>query len=196
MCHKGHFLQDLSFLNPGSQHGPQKPSSTYLDRPSKMKFHRPMPAVHFMAVLGLILVVFAAVIVIEKQLPTSLKISDEAKNPGRFIAERAHNILKNLTQLGPRLAGSEANEVAAVNLLKEQVQKIIDEAHENHVIELDVQRASGDFNLEFLDGMTNVYRNLQNVVVKIGSRINSGHSLLINCHFDTVVDSPGESYLF
>lgn len=151
-----------------------------------------METSHFVGVLGLMLVVFAAVIVIEKQLPTPLKISDEAKNPDRFIAERAHHILKKLTSIGPRIAGSYANEVTAVELLKTAVQEIIDNAHENHVIELDVQKASGDFNLEFLDGMTNVYRDMQNVVVKVGSKIKSPHSLLINCHFDSVVDSPGK----
>ncbi|EFA07296.2 endoplasmic reticulum metallopeptidase 1 isoform X1 [Tribolium castaneum] len=159
----------------------------------KSKFLRPMETSHFVGVLGLMLVVFAAVIVIEKQLPTPLKIADEAKNPDRFIAERAHNVLKKLTKIGPRIAGSYANEVTAVQLLKGAVQEIIDNAHENHVIELDVQKASGDFNLEFLDGMTNVYRDVQNVVVKVSSKIKSPHSLLINCHFDSVVDSPGGS---
>ncbi|RZC42718.1 hypothetical protein BDFB_009328, partial [Asbolus verrucosus] len=158
----------------------------------KFRSPRPMLTAHFIGVLGLMLLVFAAVIVIEKQLPTSLRISDEPKNPDRFIAERAYNVLKNLTKIGPRIAGSYANEVTAVNLLKDAVQEIIDNAHENHFIELDVQKASGDFNLEFLDGMTNVYQDVQNVVVKVGSKIKSPHSLLINCHFDSVVDSPGE----
>lgn len=151
-----------------------------------------MPHTHFIAVLGLMLLVFAAVIVIEKQLPTALKISDQSKNPDRFIAEHAYNLLKNLTKIGPRIVGSRANEIEAPALLKKAVEEIMKEAHENHVIELDVQKASGDFNLAFLDGMTNVYRDVQNVVVKIGSKIRSPHSLLINCHYDTVVDSPGK----
>ncbi|XP_044264233.1 endoplasmic reticulum metallopeptidase 1-like isoform X5 [Tribolium madens] len=173
---------------------PQAPNADPSNRENgKSKFLRPMETSHFLGVLGLMLVVFAAVIVIEKQLPTPLKIADEAKNPDRFIAERAHNILKKLTKIGPRIAGSYANEVTAVELLKGEVQEIINNAHENHVIELDVQKASGDFNLEFLDGMTNVYRDVQNVVVKVGSKIKSPHCLLINCHFDSVVDSPGGS---
>lgn len=154
-----------------------------------------MATFHFLAVLGLILVVFAAVIIIEKQLPAGLKIVDEYKYPNRFIAERAYNILKKLTKIGPRTAGSEANEIHAVNLIKEEVQNIIRTSHKNHILQLDVQKASGAFNLEFLDGMTNVYQDVQNVVVKIGSHINSSHSLLINCHFDSVVDSPGKLIL-
>lgn len=135
--------------------------------------------------------VLIAVIVIEKQLPPGLRIVNEYKHPDRFIAERAYNILKNLTALGPRVAGSYANEVLAVNLLKHEIETIIASAKDNNVIQLDIQKASGAFKLEFLDGMTNVYHNLQNVVVKIGSRIDSPHSLLVNCHFDTVANSPG-----
>lgn len=140
--------------------------------------------------------VFIGVIVVEKRLPPGLKVSEQHLYPDRFIAERAYNHLKNLTALGPRITGSYENDVLAVNLLKEEIQDIIDNAREEHVIELDVQKVSGCFNLEFLDGMTNVYKDLLNVVVKVGSRINSSHSLLINCHFDTVVDSPGKQFCY
>ncbi|KAJ8939089.1 hypothetical protein NQ314_011243 [Rhamnusium bicolor] len=129
---------------------------------------------------------------IEKQLPAGFKLEEETKYPDRFIAERAYNILKNLTKIGPRTAGSYQNEVLAVNLLKDEIENIIKNANRNHVIELDIQKASGAFSLEFLDGMTNVYQDVQNVVVKVGSKINSSHSVLINCHFDSVVDSPGK----
>ncbi|KAJ8925688.1 hypothetical protein NQ315_009535 [Exocentrus adspersus] len=159
----------------------------------KSKFYRPLAPVHFIGIFVLILVVFALVIIIEKQLPSGFKIEDESKYPDRFIAERAYNILKNLTKIGPRTAGSFENEVLAVKVLQEEIESIIRDANENHVIELDIQKASGAFNLEFLDGMTNVYQDVQNVVVKVGSKINSSHSLLINCHFDSVIDSPGAS---
>lgn len=155
-----------------------------------------MKTAHFFGVLGLIVAVFAGVILVERRLPPGLKIVDEDANPDRFIAERAYNILKNLTSLGPRIAGSYTNDVLAVNLLKQEIDFIIKEAKDVHVIEVDVQKVNGSFNLEFLDGLTNVYRDLINVVVKIGSKINSPHSLLVNCHFDTVVESPGESFFF
>lgn len=138
--------------------------------------------------------IFLAVIVVEKQLPPPVKISDQRKYPDRFIAERAYNTLQNLTALGPRIAGSYENDVLAVNLLKGFIQDIIDNAKGHHVIEMDIQKVSGSFNLEFLDGLTNVYADSINVVVKIGSKINSAHSLLINCHFDTVVESPGKQF--
>lgn len=152
-----------------------------------------MPSSHFVGVLGLILLTFALVIIIEKQLPKALTIAEEDQYPDSFIAERAYNILKNLTTIGPRTAGSYENEVLAVQLITTEINDILKGSNPIHVVEVDVQKASGAFNLAFLDGMTNVYQDVQNVVVKVGSRINSAHSLLINCHFDSVLDSPGAS---
>lgn len=154
-----------------------------------------MATSYFFMLLGLMLLVLVGVIVVEKQLPPGLKIENEHKYPNRFIAERAYNILKDITDLGPRLSGSHITEVLAVKLLKDTIEKIIKDANPNNVIELDVQKVSGAFPLTFLDGMTNVYRNIQNIVVKVGSRIKSPHSLLLNCHFDTVADSPGKFYI-
>lgn len=160
----------------------------------KQKIHLPIPTWHFLCLLALILLVCTLVIIIEKRLPPGIKISEEHKHPNRFIAERAYNHLKHLTKLGPRIAGSYENEVLAVDWLKKEIGDIIKDAKDNNVIQLDVQKVSGSFALRFLDGMTNAYQDLQNVVVKVGSKINSMHSLLINCHFDTVVDSPGKCF--
>ncbi|KAH1007293.1 hypothetical protein HUJ04_004549 [Dendroctonus ponderosae] len=171
----------------------QKSSSQRYSDDDESKFHKPMPSGHFMAILGLILVTFSLVIYIEKQLPKGVTIAEEHLHPNGFIAERAYNILKNLTQIGPRTAGSYENEVLAVQVITKEIEGILATAHPNHVVEMDVQKASGAFNLAFLDGMTNVYQDVQNIVVKVGSKIHSPHSLLINCHFDTVLDSPGAS---
>ncbi|KAI4469139.1 metallopeptidase m28 family member [Holotrichia oblita] len=173
--------------------GKRNSTKPYNESDVKAKILLPLPSNYLLAVLGLILLVFTAVIVIEKQLPPGLKVIDEHKHPDRFIAERAYDHLRNLTSLGPRVAGSYINEVLTVNLLRKEIETIIKNAKKKHVIELDIQKVSGSFALEFLDGMTNVYNGLQNVVVRVGSHINSPHSLLINCHFDTVVDSPGGS---
>lgn len=43
--------------------------------------------------------------------------------------------------------------------------------------------------------MNNVYRDVQNVVVRVrgvGGRATGRSALLLNCHFDTVPDSPGK----
>lgn len=127
----------------------------------------------------------------EKRLPTPLLIEDEVNNPNRFIAERAKNHVLNLTSLGPRLTGSFENEVLAVNFFTREINSIFNKANKVHRLSTDIQKVSGSFPLNFLDGMTNVYKNVQNVLVKIGPHEESAHSLLINCHFDTVTDSPG-----
>lgn len=177
------------FLKNGVKQQPKKSKNTQ----ENFNRRKPISPLQFLSFLCLIVVVLTGVVIVEKQLPIGLKIQEEYKYPNRFIAERAYNHLKDLTALGPRIAGSHENNVLAVNLLTSEIKKIINNAKKNNIIELDVQTVSGDFALTFLDGMTNVYRNLQNIVVKVGSNINSSHSLLINCHYDSVVDSPGAS---
>lgn len=129
----------------------------------------------------------------DKHLPEGKLIKNEHKYPGKFIAERARNHVVNLTLLGPRVAGSYANEVRAVNYLTAVINETIKQANDNHKIVIDVTKHSGAFPLTFLDGMTNVYRNVQNVIVKLGPRRDPEHSLLLNCHFDSFPESPGGS---
>lgn len=135
--------------------------------------------------------VYVIIIFMEKRLPTPLSISDESAHRDRFIAERARNYLMNLTKLGPRPVGSFENEVLAINFFSKEINSIINNANKVHRITYDLQKVSGSFPLTFLDGMTNIYKDVQNVIVKIGPLQESIHSLLVNCHFDTVVDSPG-----
>lgn len=155
------------------------------------KINYPLSDSLLLFTLILIVTTFVAVIVIDKKLPYAIKETEEWKYPNRFIAERSRNFLVKLTDLGPRLAGSDVNEVHAVNLLVKEIESIISSANAVHNIELDVQRASGAYSLQFLDGLTIAYHDMQNVVVKFGSKNNSPHSLLINCHFDSAIDSPG-----
>ena len=58
------------------------------------------------------------------------------------------------------------------------------------------QKPRGSFNLQFLDGLTHSYRNVQNVVAKLESGTGAKNSLLVNCHFDSVPQSPGEIIFF
>lgn len=135
------------------------------------------------------------VIVLEKILPEPQLIDTERFYPGKFVAERARAHVYNLTSLGPRVAGSFENEVLAVNFLTTTINDIIRHANPNYKIEMDVTRHSGSFSLTFLDGMTHIYKNVQNVAVKIGSPQvpqSPKYSLLLNCHFDSVSESPGE----
>lgn len=94
--------------------------------------------------------------------------------------------------MGPRVAGSYANEVLSVRFLKDIITDIQKHAKAHHRVELDVTRHSGAFPLTFLDRMTNVYRNVQNVIVKLGPKRAAENSLLLNCHFDSFSQSPGK----
>lgn len=147
---------------------------------------------HLLFVLTFFLSVSLIVIVLEKNLPEPRLIESEGLYPGSFVAERARDHVVNLTSIGPRVAGSYENEVLAVKFLMSVIDRIVKEASENHKILVDVTRHSGAFPLTFLDGMTNVYRNVQNVIVKVGPHRPSKNSLLLNCHFDTFMESPGE----
>lgn len=148
---------------------------------------------HLLFVLMYFLVVSFIIIVLERNLPDPITIDTEGSHPGRFVAERARNHVVNLTSIGPRITGSYENEVLAVNFLTTTINNVMKTAHENHKILLNITKHSGAFPLKFLDGMTNVYRNVQNVIVKVGPHRPTIHSLLLNCHFDSFLGSPGGS---
>nr|XP_012141016.1 PREDICTED: endoplasmic reticulum metallopeptidase 1-like [Megachile rotundata]XP_012141017.1 PREDICTED: endoplasmic reticulum metallopeptidase 1-like [Megachile rotundata]XP_012141018.1 PREDICTED: endoplasmic reticulum metallopeptidase 1-like [Megachile rotundata]XP_012141019.1 PREDICTED: endoplasmic reticulum metallopeptidase 1-like [Megachile rotundata] len=178
------------------QHVTKRSSSDilYEDKTSsKKKEILPNETQHLLFLFTFYLFLSIIIIAFEKKLPEPLMISKKGLYPERFIAERAHNHLLNLTSIGPRIVGSYENEVLAIKYLTNSINNIIKDANENHKILVNVTKHSGAFPLKFLDGMTNVYRNVQNVIVKIGPHRPTQSSLLINCHFDTFPESPGGS---
>ncbi|XP_047536484.1 endoplasmic reticulum metallopeptidase 1-like [Vanessa atalanta] len=152
----------------------------------------PLRWVAVAAVVTSLSLVVAALV--DRRLPEPL---DRSAPADHFIAEIAHEHLVNLTSIGPRVAGSYENEVLAVQILVEAVKSIAAQASPHNRVDYDVFSASGAFSLTFLDGMSNVYRDVQSVAVR--ARAAGGRSprartaLLLNCHFDTVPDSPGAS---
>lgn len=94
--------------------------------------------------------------------------------------------------MGPRITGSYENEVLAVDVLKQEIGFIQQQANPNQVIELDVQVTTGSYFLDYKpSGVINAYGKVQNVIVRLSSKNNSRHSVLINAHFDSVPTSPG-----
>ncbi len=94
-----------------------------------------------------------------------------------------------ITNIGPKVVGSETNEVVAIEFFQKKIQAIRKEKNELHEIEFDVQMGSGSFQL---DTMTSVYRNIQNFIVKLSpANVTTTSSLLLNTHFDSVPISPG-----
>lgn len=111
--------------------------------------------------------------------------------PDAFIAERAQNILKGLTDIGPKVVGSKQNEIEAVNYLSTTIDNIINDADDSYTITKDIQVTSGAYYLGFVpNGLINSYANVQNIVVKVDGK-NTEESILINAHFDSVPTSPG-----
>ena len=111
-----------------------------------------------------------------------------------MFQERARDHLKQLTSVGPRPAGSYENEVLAVDFIRRRLEAIQKRAKSVHKLTIDMQKPRGSFNLPFVDGLTQNYRDITNIIVKLesGTRV-SNNALLINCHFDSVPQSPGAS---
>ena len=127
-------------------------------------------------------------------LPAPKTISGSSEDD--FVEERARKHLESLTSFGSRPTGSHANEIEAVNYILHQLRKIQGDTPGNGlVLEVDVQRPSGTFSLDFLDGFTSVYRNVTNILVRITPRkiFPPLHAVLINGHFDSIPMSPGAS---
>lgn len=145
------------------------------------------------------LMVLAVVVFTSSLLPNvrTAKESAVLMNQGEedvFSEERARNYLIELSRIGPRPTGSYENEVLAVDYLLREIKQIELRVNKTTgiVIEVDLQKSNGSFYVNFEEGMTSCYRNVKNVVVKIGP-IMSKKSLLVNCHFDSVPTSPGAS---
>eukprot|EP00058_Branchiostoma_floridae_P021432 XP_002606922.1 hypothetical protein BRAFLDRAFT_91691 [Branchiostoma floridae] len=141
-------------------------------------------AVFFTAVL---LIVFLAA----KQLPPAR--TDAGTPPTQFSEERARRHLDAITGFGPRVAGTYQNEVLTVRYLLGEIDKIQQAAKPSHRIEVDVQRPTGYFTLDFLSSFTHYYDNITNIVVRLSPKKQTRHSLMINAHFDSTMGGPGAS---
>ncbi|KAG8179333.1 hypothetical protein JTE90_011597 [Oedothorax gibbosus] len=145
----------------------------------------------FLIYLSIFLVVFYCDVV-RLPSPVSVEYLKTSKDL-QFSEERARFFVTQLSEFGPKITGSYANEVQAVNYIRKHLLSIKKHATTANKIDIDVQKPSGCFSLAFMDGMTSCYSNIPNVVARIGPHQETNKSLLINCHFDTQMISPGAS---
>ncbi|CAJ0951410.1 unnamed protein product, partial [Mesorhabditis belari] len=145
---------------------------------------------HWLLVVLYIGVIYGGVIYLHRRMPP---VVDDPKFE-RFSETHARNLLKDLTKNGPRPSGSHNLENIAFNVLRHQ----LDLAAKNvsaigvNRFELDVQRPTGCFDLKFLSSFTLCYEKITNLVVRLGPKGKpSDSALLLNCHFDTMPDTPG-----
>ncbi|XP_050400942.1 endoplasmic reticulum metallopeptidase 1 [Patella vulgata] len=148
----------------------------------------------------LLLIIFYGFIVFfinfrqNNSFPTPKFIGDPQNSVTDFIEERVRKNLNEFMKLGPRVTGSAAN-LKAKDLILKTIEEIRVGATEPHQIEVDNQIVDGDFAIDFLVGhLTSVYKNINNIIVNFSRKDNpSNHSVLVNCHYDTFLDSPGGS---
>ncbi|GAB1611077.1 endoplasmic reticulum metallopeptidase 1-like [Argonauta hians] len=128
-------------------------------------------------------------------LPTPLKTSPGGHSEV-FEEESARKHLDAITGLGQRPVGSYANEVLAKDYITDELEKIRQGSLADvHTIRVDEQTVDGQFSLHLKSNFLTVYRNIKNIVVRLDpvSKFKDAtqHSVLVNCHYDSVVGSPG-----
>jgi acetylornithine deacetylase/succinyl-diaminopimelate desuccinylase-like protein len=91
--------------------------------------------------------------------------------------------------MGPKVSGTVENEIRATNYIKSRIEQIVSRAHEVQHVQFDHQIVTGSYFLDFAPGMVAAYRGVQNLVARIEGE--SPNALLLNCHYDSVIGSPG-----
>ena len=161
------------------------------DKPNKKT---KLPPTHWFLFVVILVTIYAFIHVRHNTFPQAKSIS--SAHPGEFVEERARSYLEHITNIGTRPAGSHANEVVVVKYILDEISKIQKSCKPIHKIEVDVQKTSGTFTLQFLSEFVSYYENMNNILVKFSPRNGAKDSLLVNCHYDTVVDSPGKWWSF
>ena len=124
------------------------------------------------------------------------KLPDPITNgrPNQFHAPKARSHMEALVALGIRHVGSEANEIHARDLIVQRVEEIIASASEDVKIEISVQHPTGGYYLDFFGGMTHIYQNITNVVVRLSRRgTRPLHAFMVNAHYDSALGSYAAS---
>ena len=158
---------------------------------SDIKYGIPHALLIFTFIAAFSYAVFAS----ETFLPTSKSISSPDHE---FSGDRARKHLVDITNLGARPTGSYENDIKAVKVIVEGISKIKTNAKEGFEMEIDVQTTSGS--LAFVReglipiGYTTAYNNITNILVKVTSKKSKSSSfILVNAHFDTVMNTEGAS---
>uniref|UniRef100_A0A182W0J6 FXNA-like protease n=1 Tax=Anopheles minimus TaxID=112268 RepID=A0A182W0J6_9DIPT len=147
-------------------------------------------------ILGIVLLLFCGTVssYLCTYLPEALTTADLNRHPTAFIAERAWDNLQVLNDFGPKPTGSQANELGAADYIRRELEKVKATAHAAQLVETSHQTISGAYPIAFLGNpLTSVYRNAQNLVVRLAGQENDNGALMLNCHYDTVASSPGAS---
>ena len=118
----------------------------------------------------------------------------QGSKPNEFVEERAREHLHRITGFGPRVVGSHANENLTANYILDQLHKIKKGASAVNKLDVETSTVTGTFSLLFLGEFSSYYENVRNIVAKLSpvGKDSGKNSLLVNCHYDSIVDSPGK----
>ena len=156
---------------------------------------RPQPPPTVDGSVWLLIFLFFAVIVLYIHTAFNIfppAVTIDSAITGQFVEERARKTLNDLTAFGSRPVGSKANEELSVDYLVNEITQIRSQMNaEQHSLDIDVQRVSGTFAIDFLGQFTSCYDNVNNVIVKLCPKRGSNDSLLVNCHYDSFINATG-----
>jgi len=172
-----------------------KPFSAAADAGAASRLRLQSPPVIDGSVWLLIFSFFAAILLyvhaVFNTLPAAVTVDNAIA--GQFVEERARKTLNELTAFGARPVGSKANEELAVDYLLNEITQVRREMNaDQHSLDVDVQRVSGSFSIDHWgQHVINSYDNVNNVIVKLCPKHGSNDSLLVNCHYDSALNSTG-----
>uniref|UniRef100_A0A5K3F5S2 Peptidase_M28 domain-containing protein n=1 Tax=Mesocestoides corti TaxID=53468 RepID=A0A5K3F5S2_MESCO len=111
----------------------------------------------------------------------------------------ARKHLKFVTGLGPRTGGSVNNEVHARKYLRLEIEKIVRLAETSGLVAKFEEQISRPSYFQTHAHITS-YANIPNLILRLHDprvkRTSPARSILVNCHYDTVSQSPGASDAF
>ncbi|EPB79013.1 LIM domain protein [Ancylostoma ceylanicum] len=147
---------------------------------------------HWIVILLFLIALMATSVYFHKALPDPLPAD---KDNSRFSELRARRLLFELSNFGPKPAGSDACERLTRNHILQELEIIKTSASVR--LEVSKQNPSGCFDIPRFDtdGFTICYRNVSNVAVRLSK--NDGNqnrvAVLLNCHYDSWPTSSGGS---
>ncbi|GAB9477286.1 Endoplasmic reticulum metallopeptidase 1, partial [Globisporangium polare] len=113
-----------------------------------------------------------------------------------FSEARARVVLENIMGFGYHPVGTRANEELIPGYLVEEIEKIRASAGPDVNVEVEVQRPSGAFGLNFMAQFQNIYANVTNILVRVSPKSNPdalNHSLMLSSHYDAAIGGGAAS---
>ncbi|KAK6010496.1 hypothetical protein OSTOST_24475, partial [Ostertagia ostertagi] len=138
---------------------------------------------HWIFVIAVVGVIYGGVVYLHRRMPPVVT----GDHLTEFSEERARDLLKELHCFGPRQHKAFDIMQRSLSIIERQVA-----SKGVNRFEMDVQRPSGCFDLKFLSSFTLCYYKITNIVVRIGPASGpTNQALMLNCHYDTMPDTPG-----